>query len=214
MDKYALVLDIVEHPEKYSSDELSEILTDPEVREIYILLCQTDSAIKTNNDIDVEKEWKRYSVVRKLTPRRNFFRFGSRAASIAIIIGSSLAVVAGIAVTINVINATADRESNIETVASIKTTDGSLSNDTIRIVESQPEEDLTPVLFEDISLETIMDRIAGIYHVEVKFKNDETAKLHLYYKLDPSLPIDEIVSQLNTFEQINIRLNGNTLIID
>ena len=32
--KYGLVLDIIEHPDKYTSEQLAEILTDPETREI------------------------------------------------------------------------------------------------------------------------------------------------------------------------------------
>lgn len=71
-----------------------------------------------------------------------------------------------------------------------------------------------PVMFEDEPLEAIMNTVARAYGVEVRFNNDKAASLHLYYKLDPSLPLDEVVSQLNTFEQINIRRNGNTLTID
>lgn len=46
------------------------------------------------------------------------------------------------------------------------------------------------------------------------FDNKEAATLHLYYRLDPSLSIDEVISQLNTFEQINIKRQGDTLTID
>ena len=53
MDKYELVLDIVEHPEKYTSEQLAEIMSDPETREIYNLLCKTDSAIEANEEVDI-----------------------------------------------------------------------------------------------------------------------------------------------------------------
>lgn len=46
MDKYELVLDIIEHPDKYTSEQLQEIMSDPETRKIYILLCKIDSAIE------------------------------------------------------------------------------------------------------------------------------------------------------------------------
>ena len=71
-----------------------------------------------------------------------------------------------------------------------------------------------PVMFEDGSLEEIMKAISTTYGVQFTFNNVEAAALHLYYRLDPSLPLDEVISQLNTFEQINIRLNGDTLTID
>ena len=69
-------------------------------------------------------------------------------------------------------------------------------------------------MFEDEPLETIMKEVAATYEVEVMLNNKETASLHLYYRLDPSQPINEVVEQLNTFERINIRQDGNTLIID
>lgn len=48
----------------------------------------------------------------------------------------------------------------------------------------------------------------------VSYRTSEAAGLHLYYKLDPTLPLSEIVEQLNTFEQLNIRLDGETIIVD
>ena len=69
-------------------------------------------------------------------------------------------------------------------------------------------------MFEDESLESIMKEITGAYGIEVRFTNKEVASLHLYYKLDPSLPLNEVIEQLNTFEQIDIRQNGNILTID
>ena len=38
MDKYELVLDIIEHPDKYTSEQLQEIMSDPETRKIYLSL--------------------------------------------------------------------------------------------------------------------------------------------------------------------------------
>ena len=61
MDKYDLVLDIIEHPENYTSEQLAELLGEPEMREIYNLLCKTDSAIEASRDIDVDVEWEGFA---------------------------------------------------------------------------------------------------------------------------------------------------------
>ena len=71
-----------------------------------------------------------------------------------------------------------------------------------------------PIMFEDEPLETIMRDVADAYGVEVKFNSKKAASLHLYYKLDLSLPLNEVVEQLNTFEQINIKQDGGLLTID
>ncbi|MDE6279890.1 MAG: DUF4974 domain-containing protein, partial [Paramuribaculum sp.] len=71
-----------------------------------------------------------------------------------------------------------------------------------------------PVVFEHEQLDAIMKVIGEAYNVDVKFNNQEAASLILYYKFDSSQPLREVVEQLNTFDQINITHNDNTLIID
>lgn len=212
MDKYELVLDIVEHPEKYTSGQLAEIMSDQETREIYNLLCKTESAIEANEEVDVDAEWENFSEKHTVRSRRTFFWFGSRAASIAAIIGTSIvAVAAGIAVTVAVIDHKPDLiTESIPTAPStvaVSTDTVTAKNDTVKV-------SLTPIMFEDEPLEKIMKEVANAYGVEVKFYNKDAASLHLYYKFDPSLQLNEVVEQLNTFEQINIKKNDNTLTID
>lgn len=72
----------------------------------------------------------------------------------------------------------------------------------------------SPRQFEDESLESVMKAIERVYKVRVIFRNRATAALRLYYLLNPALPLDTIIAQLNTFEQINIVRSGNTLTID
>ena len=212
MDKYELLLDIVEHPEKYTSEQLAEIMSEPETREIYNLLCKTDSAIGANEEIDVDAEWENFSEKHAFRPRRSKFWFGSRAASIAAIICTSIvAVAAGIAVTVAVIDhkpePIAESMPTAPSTVTVSTATVTAKNNTVKV-------SLTPIMFEDEPLEKIMKQVAVVYGVEVKFSNADAASLHLYYKFDPSLPLHEVVEQLNTFEQINIKQNGNTLTID
>lgn len=212
MDKYDLVLDIIEHPEKYSSEQLAEMMSEPETREIYNLLCKTESAIKDSEEPDVNIEWKKYSNSRLVRPRRVFSWFGSRAASIAAIVGTSLAAVAaGIALTVSVID---HKSEPIDETVAVSSSDVADSTDTVTAKSETVNVSLAPVMFEDEPLERIMREIAEVYGVEVLFNDMETASLHLYYKFDPSLTLNEVIEQLNTFEQINIRRNGNTLTID
>lgn len=212
MDKYDLVLDIIEHPENYNSEQLADILSEPETREIYNLLCKTESAIKDSEEPDVSSEWEKFSNFRLVRSHRVFSWFGNRAASIAAIVGSSIvAVAAGIAVTVLVID---HKSEQIDETVAVSSSDVADSTDTVTTNRETVNVSLAPVMFEDEPLERIMREIAEVYGVEVLFNDMETASLHLYYKLDPSLTLNEVIEQLNTFEQINIRRNGNTLTID
>lgn len=212
-NRHAIVLDIIEYPQRYTSSQLEEILSDPETRGIYNLICKCDSTIKSGKPIDVDDEWKKFSRMKAAPHSRSFIWSGSRAAAIAAIIFTSLiAIAAGIAIMIAVKNndpkSTSEKTSNINNI----------SNTTPDASAIEPQDSIMPatipVMFEDNSLADIMKTIAATYGVEIKFNNREAEYLHLYYRLDPSLTIDEIISQLNTFEQININHSGNTLTIE
>lgn len=212
MDKYDLVLDIIEHPENYTSEQLAELLRKPETREIYNLLCKTDSAIEASREIDVDAEWEGFAQKHGRRPRLSSLWPGSRAASIAAIVGSSVvAVAAGIAVTVAVVThkqePVAEETAVVSAVVPAATEAIVTPVDTVRTASE-------PVMFENEPLEVVMKEIAAAYGVEVRFNSKEAASLHLYYKLDPTLPLNEIVEQLNTFEQINIKQDGNILNID
>lgn len=60
MDKYSLCL-MPSNIEKYTSEQLAEILSDSGNREIYNLLCKADSAIEAEKDINVDAEWENFS---------------------------------------------------------------------------------------------------------------------------------------------------------
>lgn len=75
-------------------------------------------------------------------------------------------------------------------------------------------EEVNPVIFEDTSLEEILKAISEYYDVRVEFKDQESSGIHLFYKFDSRLPLEDILEQLNTFDRIDIRKEGNILIIE
>lgn len=214
MDKYELLLDVIEHPENYPAEKIKDMLSDPETREIYNLLCKTKSALNPDTPADADAEWTEFRRRHNPTLRQRYLGwFGSRAASIAVITGTAvMAIAAGITITISVRDAkytSATKEIKVNTLSHL----AAASSDSIAAEPDTIKRDLTPVMFENESLGVIMNRVATIYSVEIRFNNMHASSLHLYYRLDPALPLDEIVSQLNTFEQINIKRNDNILTI-
>lgn len=216
MDKYEIALDITENPEKYTAERLREILDDKEVREIYNLICKTDSAAEARRAVDVDTEWERFARMHDLKKKsRRKVRFIwplSRAASIiAFVTTTFVAMAVGVAVTVAMTDKTDEGSSEKPAAAertAVTTTDSvTAQRDSVRTATGT-------IMFEDEALSAIMDAVSRAYGVDVRFKNKETGNLHLYYKLDTSLTIEEIVAQLTTFEQIKINLKDNTLTIE
>ncbi|MCM1356160.1 MAG: DUF4974 domain-containing protein [Staphylococcus sp.] len=212
MDKYDIVLDLIERPEHYSSSQIAKILADPETREIYNLLCKSESTLKSKNiSADVDAEWETFNC-RNFRKRFRLLHLGGRAASIAVVTLTSIAALAiGTTIALNFSESrretkTAEKDTALPTTVVCKDS-VAVTNDSIPAI-------VTPVLFEDESLDTILKALARQHGLTLEYRNPEAATLHLYYKYDPTLGIGDIVEQLNSFEQLNIRLDGTTLIID
>lgn len=211
MDKLKLIFDIIEHPYNYTEEQLAEILSDSESKEIYKLLCKTDSAIVHAEDIDIDAEWENFSMKHGLNTLRHVSRPRNIAASIAIIAGTSIVVIAaGIAGSLSVNH---NKPQSMSDTTSAPYAEAA-TTDSVTTMTDTVKELLMPVLFEDKTLEIIMKEISETYNVEVRFNNNNAAGLRLYYRLDPSLPLSEVLEQLNTFEQININRNETTLTIN
>lgn len=216
MDKYDSVLDVLEHPDKYTPSEIEEILSDSEAKEFYTLLCKTGASMKINEGIpcpEVDEEWKKMTN-RHRANRFRFLFFGNRVATIAIISLTALAAVAlGVAVAVKQMDRRVpDAAQNSAPAVDEKALGAVIEQNDTAICDSLlPKE---PVLYKDVTLKEILDVVEGCYGVSVDYLNAETAKLHLYYRFNPELPLDEVIDQLNTFEQINIRIEGTNLIVE
>lgn len=215
MDKYGIVLDLIEHPDKYTPQQIEILLSDSETRAIYNLLCKTQSSLKSeNNDVNVDDEWQSFER-EHIKPRLRFLWHGSRAASISALILTSVAAIAiGTVIGISLkstkqVYIELDKEETSQTAATAKHSGSYLSANTDTL-QSVP----APIVFEDETLEAILDTIAALHNLDVKFKTADVARLHLFYKFDPEIPLDETIEQLNSFGQINIKIAGNTLIVD
>ncbi len=216
MDKYDIVLDLIEHPAKFTSEKIEEILSDPETREIYNLLCKTDSTFASPDaNVDVDAEWKKFSRRHRNTKWR-FLLSGSRAASIAVIAFTSLTAVAiGITVVVKSLEQKpqVDEVDASAEVIKVVSTSESISEDSTDALDETVVTD-APIIFEDASLEKILSSVADVHGAIVEYTKPETAQLHLYYKFDPAITLQETVEQLNSFEQINIRFDGKKIIVD
>ena len=212
--KFDLVLQIIEHPDDFSSEKLNRLLSDPELRDIYNTLCKTDSAINGTKEVDVEKEWEYFSQKYPVKRRRWFFGLSNRAASVIILTVTSLVALAiGVTVSIGKLN---NHKSEVLESPNLLSETSEQFFETIALDQSDTLNEVTlePMLFEDASLAEIMEVISKRYNVKVKFDNSELEQLRLYYKFNPALSLDEIISQLNNFEQIHITRNNSILIID
>ena len=216
-DNIDRLLDALEHPEKYSDAEVEQLLADPEAREVYDILRKTADISAPVPEINIDDEWRRFEAKQ---PRRRplIFRWLSfvasrNAAAVVIALVGTLAVVAAtIGVTHYFI---ADTEpAQTEQTGPQKRTD--IASADVAPTDTIPSERTRlpeTTVFKGENLERILADIAGYYGATVKFNQDAAKFLKLYFEWDQSLPLNEVVEQLNNFEQIDITLTDKVLTV-
>lgn len=222
MENTDKLFEAIEHPERFSDEELSNLLKDSGVRELYEALSKTSVALTETSEPDIDREWERFAHthLRKEEPKRTILGlsgFISRhaAASVAVVIVASLAVVAAsIGVKYSHIDATPDpttltddRSVNSETVGKQVPMIDEVTGD------SQTEEPET-IVFKNVSAESIIKAVSDYYGVSVTFASSTAGNLRLYFNWDQSQSLDEVIDQLNNFEHIDIVFENNTLTVE
>ncbi len=216
-DNIDRLLDALEHPENYSDADVEQLLANPEAREVYNMLRKTADASAPVPEINLDEEWRRFEA--KQPKRRpvilrwlSFMASRNAAAVVTALVGTLAVVAATIGVT-NYFNANKEMAQTEQTEPQKQT---AIANSNVAPTDTIPAE-TTPlpetIVFKGENLERILADMAGYYGATVKFNQDATKSLLLYFEWDQSLPLREVVEQLNNFEQINITLTDKVLTV-
>ncbi len=224
MDKFEKILDIIDHQEKYSDEEIREILQDEECRKLYQTMMEVDSALETPSPIiNVDEEWEKFSQEHQLQEEATQ-NAAQEAASHPITSWRKLAAsIAGFVLISGIAFAaihTYIKRSQEPTQVTADTHPEVIKSDSAKQVAAKdslahpkPEKPAIHKTFENVAFEQMISEIASYYDLQVKFENNEDKTLRLYYEWDSHLSIENIVKELNQFENVNIKLQQNELIV-
>lgn len=224
MDKFEKILDIIDHQEKYSDEEIREILQDEECRKLYQTMMEVDSALENPSPIiNVDEEWEKFSQEHQLQEEATQ-NAAQEAASHPITSWRKLAAsIAGFVLISGIAFAaihTYIKRSQEPTQVIADTHPEVVKSDSAKQVAAKdslthpkPEKPAIHKTFENVAFEQMISEIASYYDLQVKFENNEDQTLRLYYEWDSHLSIENIVKELNQFENVNIELQQNELIV-
>lgn len=215
MDKFEKILDIIDHQEKYSDEEIREILQDEECRKLYQTMVEVDSALeKPSPIINVDEEWEKFSQEHQLQeeathPITSWRKLAASIASFVLISGIAFAAIhTYIKHSQETTQVTADTHPEVIKSDSAKQVAAKDS-----LTHPKPEKPAIHKTFENVAFEQMISEIASYYDLQVKFENNEDKTLRLYYEWNSHSSIENIVKELNQFENVNIELQQNELIV-
>ena len=232
--KWDMLLDLLEHPEKYSETQKDELLGDKEVNELYQQLIETrqslDFAMSKEKmkmpSIDAEWEKLKEEKQQKEEMSQNaetqqtakLFSLWSPMRKVAAV--AAVLFVSGItfaAIHLVTRSHQPSDNSNTELVASQKDSIQQVSAPQKSNIEEKTDSASLaqlPLVYENAELQNILTPIAGHFHLQVTYQNESARHIRLFLQLEKNMSLDDIIELLNHFEKVNIRHEGQTLIVE
>ena len=232
--KWDMLLNLLELPEKYSETQKDELLGDKEVNELYQQLIETrqslDFAMSKEKmkmpSIDAEWEKLKEEKQQKEEMSQNaetqqtakLFSLWSPMRKVAAV--AAVLVVSGItfaAIHLVTRSHQPSDNSNTELVASQKDSIQQVSAPQKSNIEEKTDSASLaqlPLVYENAELQNILTPIAGHFHLEVTYQNELARHIRLFLQLEKNMSLDDIIELLNHFEKVNIRHEGQTLIVE
>lgn len=232
--KWDMLLNLLEHPEKYSETQKDELLGDEEVNELYQQLIETrqslDFAMSKEEmkmpSIDAEWEKLKEEKQQKEEMSQNaetqqtakLFSLWSPMRKVAAV--AAVLVVSGItfaAIHLVTRSHQPSDNSNTELVASQKDSIQQVSAPQKSNIEEKTDSASLaqlPLVYENAELQNILTPIAGHFHLQVTYQNESARHIRLFLQLEKNMSLDDIIELLNHFEKVNIRHEGQTLIVE
>ena len=232
--KWDMLLDLLAHPEKYSETQKDELLGDEEVNELYQQLVETRQSLdfaKSKEKMkmpSIDAEWEKLKEEKQQKEEMNqnaetqqtakLFPLWSPMRKVAAV--AAVLVVSGItfaAIHLVTRSHQPSDKNNTELVASRK--------DSIQQVSAPQEANIEektdsaslaqlPLVYENAELQNILTPIAGLFHLQVTYQNESARHIRLFLQLEKNMSLDDIIELLNHFEKVNIRHEGQTLIVE
>lgn len=243
--KWDMLLNLLEHPEKYSETQKDELLGDEEVNELYQQLVETRQSLdfaKSKEKMkmpSIDAEWEKLKDEMKLKEKQQkekkqqkeemsqnaetqqtakLFPLWSPMRKVAAV--AAVLVVSGItfaAIHLVTRSHQASDKHNTELVSSRKDSIQQVSAPQKSNIEEKADSASLaqlPLVYENAELQNILTPIAGHFHLQVTYQNESARHIRLFLQLEKSMSLDDIIELLNHFEKVNIRHEGQTLIVE
>lgn len=226
--KWDLLLDLLEHPEKYSETQKDELLGDEEVNELYQLQVETRQSLdfaKSKEKMkmpSIDAEWeklkdetKQNAETQQTAKQLPLWSPMRKVAAVAAVLVVSGITFAGIHLVTR--SHQPSDKNNTELVASHKDSIQQVSAPQKSNIEEKTDSASLaqlPLVYENAELQNILTPIAGHFHLQVTYQNESDRHIRLFLQLEKNMSLDDIIELMNHFEKVNIRHEGQTLIVE
>lgn len=215
--KWDMLLNLLEHPEKYSETQKDELLGDKEVNELYQQLIETRQSLdfaKSKEKMkmpSIDAEWEKLKEEKQQKEEMSqnaetqqtakLFSLWSPMRKVAAV--AAVLVVSGItfaAIHLVTRSHQPSDNSNTELVASQKDSIQQVSAPQKSNIEEKSDSASLaqlPLVYENAELQNILTPIAEHFHLQVTYQNESARHIRLFLQLEKNMSLDDIIELLN-----------------
>lgn len=215
-DKIRILFDLQEHPERYTDEELKELLdNDQQLAELFDTAIITKRSLAMeeaeNEELAIDDLWQEFSTkhadelgalneadeqhansLHSNISRWNVRKIAAIFAGAILTIGISFAAVW---MTRHFsLMATPSSEQQADTVVSVRKA--------------------APVHFDNVPLDSILGVVSAHYGKKVVFNNEEPRSMKLIMTWQPDAPLTAFIERINAFEVLSLEQHGDTIIVE
>lgn len=225
--KIKTLLNMQEHPEQYSEQELEQMLRDTEAQELMEATAQLKQAMTwerllsgtssgmgdqrsevhtSKETTDVDSEWQQFAKTHfvQSKPKRNWLQVAAMFIGILFVTGFTFAAIH----LWNHIPRFSPESAGGETA---------LVEDTVeRATAPLPAEEGAEaelIVFDNVSLDSIAKAIAAYHHLPMEIENDEARQLRFFFEWNQKDSLQEVVEKLNMFEHVTLAVENGKLMV-
>ncbi len=207
-DKIQQLLEITDAPYEFSEEQIEEALKDDDMRAAYavmVLAAQTFDAARENERQDAQQ-----NVAKTIAMGNRRMLWRKVAIFTGVFLISGLAVAAFLP-----LGKTKSQEEKPAEVA-VKETPSPTADSDVRQTDLKATQTSPPsiVVFQDETLENIMQAVGKEYHVAPVFKNEQKRHLRLHLKWNPEAGLDIFLQRISQFRQFKVTATPTTIIIE
>ena len=201
-EKLQRLLEMQEHPERYTEEEIRQLMADEECRQLYELMVRATDALFADNE---KSNASNHPALRAPLLLRRGKRYLVAASIIGVLMLSGIAYAA-----IHIIsNVGGDMKSQTQQTQVSSQQPQRPNPAKEEITDSIPQ----TRIFENVPLDEMVSELALYYNKVADIQNAQAHDLRLYYKWERKDKIEDVVDDLNHFDHVNLVLEDDKLIV-
>jgi predicted anti-sigma-YlaC factor YlaD len=197
MDQLEQLLDMIEHPDRYTEQQVNSLLSDPDLRKHYEVMISLRAAYEPQPALPQKKREPIHGNTTRQHALWGGLGWGLKAAA-AVFLG--IVLVSGIAIA--------------AWLASPKPTVSTSSQPERLEASLPPSEEMTARAFDNTPLTDIMAVVAKHYGHHVAFANDSLRQLRITTTWNEDEPLSAFLENMNELDGLNFTQKGDTIFVE